>query len=1068
MGKKSDGGQAAAMAQAANLARQASAQYEDLEQYLTPEEELQYKDLFAPDLVLSSEAEKIRRSALEDLTLDPTLDRAQEDLLADLSLQAREGLTDEDRARFEQLQQEVAADERARQESIMSQMAQRGNLDSGRQLAAQLSSSQAATQRASNEAMNMAAQTSQAKRDAASRAADVARNMQAARYGQQSDVASARDKIQQFNAAAATRDTAARQQQQKDLANLQLTKEQQRIAAAQQPFQQRMQLAGARAGALSGQSNVAMNQASMAQPKASGFSRALGGAASGAAAGTALGGPGWGTAIGAGVGALGGLIGADGGVKRFEDGGVKDTYELPESIKIAQHQLENRANLIGKMNNAGFAGMPVDVEKDRLQRQADIRDDLLEEKKQKVMESEQIKKQEAALNKDLDDEFGPSKTDKDPKKADKLGGLLKGLSGLAGGLAQQEAPVRRPSITPTRLSLPQIRQIAMPKPQMFNEGGIGEMMDLEELLYELGETERGMNYEADGMGTIIESGDDSYAGDYLEDRINDGEMVLNLDQQDHIEDLLKELAERRRADEMVDNGQASINEDQQDTLMAIARGEAQPEDLDPSSEIVMRDELEALMEDFQGRRFQDGGIEPVDPTQQTRDAIMDLITDDGKKPLILDEPRPLLAERSPASLNPMQESRQPYELPQKPESEERSENLNRAAIATEKVLKNLDTMKAKAVGPMMPDEMAKLPGRATEEIKEKQEETQQEEKPRTRQPATTQPSEAAPKKKEEKKKSAETVGITADELFEQQLREIDDQSTAAAIVDALSTFSNIVNRNQPPGTRIQLPVNALMRLEQRRDNITKAKTDLERQRALEEYRKETLRLQELGIAERTKDRQLAREERREERSLARQQRQKKEDRLFQKDKLNAARGLIKDDPRYKKAIEQSMEFDKVDDLLASAAEGNQASLAALGTKLARAMGEVGVLTDTDVVRYVGDTSWGRKLETWYKKGMQGELGEDTLNDLRKNIKQIKGNLKKDVKKVYSLADSRLKAAYPGMTDEERRGLLGFRQDVTGSKEKKSMSKEKMSQAEKWARENPDDPRSAKILERIGK
>ncbi len=140
--------------------------------------------------------------------------------------------------------------------------------------------------------------------------------------------------------------------------------------------------------------------------------------------------------------------------------------------------------------------------------------------------------------------------------------------------------------------------------------------------------------------------------------------------------------------------------------------------------------------------------------------------------------------------------------------------------------------------------------------------------------------------------------------------------------------------------------------------------------------------------------------------------------------INSARGLLKDDPRFKKAIEQGMEFESVDSLLSEVEKGNETALSALGTKLARAMGEVGVLTDSDVIRYIAGQSWGRRLEKWYKGGMQGKMPKESLTEIKKNLKLLRGKLSGDVNKVYSNASSRMKTAFPDMDDITIKGLLG--------------------------------------------
>jgi hypothetical protein len=152
--------------------------------------------------------------------------------------------------------------------------------------------------------------------------------------------------------------------------------------------------------------------------------------------------------------------------------------------------------------------------------------------------------------------------------------------------------------------------------------------------------------------------------------------------------------------------------------------------------------------------------------------------------------------------------------------------------------------------------------------------------------------------------------------------------------------------------------------------------------------------------------------------------EERESRISRKQQLDAARGLIKDDPRTKKAFEQAMALEDIQPLIEQVKAGNQNATAALGTRLARAMGEVGVLTDADVTRYVQGTSWGRKLLDWYKKGAEGMPSEKTLEEIAKNAETISSKLQQNLGKVYKNAESRMKTAYPDMEVKDIRGLLG--------------------------------------------
>ena len=103
-----------------------------------------------------------------------------------------------------------------------------------------------------------------------------------------------------------------------------------------------------------------------------------------------------------------------------------------------------------------------------------------------------------------------------------------------------------------------------------------------------------MNYEHGGQGGIIDSGMESYAGDELPDRINDSEMVINLDDQDNLNNMMQELGQLR-ADQMVDSGEADVNPDQQEALFETIKGERLPEEL-PQEDIVEAQGMKKLLQ----------------------------------------------------------------------------------------------------------------------------------------------------------------------------------------------------------------------------------------------------------------------------------------------------------------------------------------------------------------------------------------------------------------------------------------------------------------------------------------
>jgi hypothetical protein len=151
---------------------------------------------------------------------------------------------------------------------------------------------------------------------------------------------------------------------------------------------------------------------------------------------------------------------------------------------------------------------------------------------------------------------------------------------------------------------------------------------------------------------------------------------------------------------------------------------------------------------------------------------------------------------------------------------------------------------------------------------------------------------------------------------------------------------------------------------------------------------------------------------------------------IRRDLLRDVRATMKDDPRFKKSMEQAMEFSKVNKLLDEVASGNQNALSALGTKLARAMGEVGVLTDTDVVRYVGGQSWGRQMQDWAAKGGKGTLSKNTLKEMASNVGTMRELLNKDTDAVMKNTFERIRTVYPSdvypdFDDDMVKRVIGF-------------------------------------------
>jgi len=74
-------------------------------------------------------------------------------------------------------------------------------------------------------------------------------------------------------------------------------------------------------------------------------------------------------------------------------------------------------------------------------------------------------------------------------------------------------------------------------------------------------------------------------------------------------------------------------------------------------------------------------------------------------------------------------------------------------------------------------------------------------------------------------------------------------------------------------------------------------------------------------------------------------------------------------------------------------------MGALGIKMARAMGEVGVITDQDVTRYIQAQTYFRGLgDAAKRKITSGVVSDPTINDMNEVIEKMKSGFGK--KKVH--------------------------------------------------------------------
>lgn len=315
-----DGGASASMAAALKA----------LEKVPLPDIEKMRIVLEEPQLVGQLIAEAQGPSAYEEIQIDPRLRQAEMSALEMLSQRGKEGLTEEDRIAFRQLQDQVAADEQARQATIAAQMEQQGLSDSGTSLAAKLASSQAAAQRQTQQASEMAKAALEAKRGALTQAGQVASQMGTQQFAQGAQKASAQDAIAQFNLInrmnVQQQNLGERQRIQDTKTDLRNQQEMFNKGLIQQQFQNQMAKAGASANMLQ---NQAQMQQQAAQARSAGKQAMFGGLLqAGASLGAAALMPAATTNIFAG-GALAGTA-AGGG----SDKNMKENIQLADDKKI--------------------------------------------------------------------------------------------------------------------------------------------------------------------------------------------------------------------------------------------------------------------------------------------------------------------------------------------------------------------------------------------------------------------------------------------------------------------------------------------------------------------------------------------------------------------------------------------------------------------------------------------------------------------------------------------------------------------------------------------------------------
>jgi hypothetical protein len=135
-----------------------------------------------------------------NISTDPRLKQDQMASLEALrSLAASGGMNAQDTANLSKLNSDVGTADKGRRDAIVQGMHQRGQGGSGMELLAQLQSNQAATDRQAQGSLDVAGMAQDRALQAIQQGGQMAGNMQQQDFGQQAQIAQARDAISRFN-----------------------------------------------------------------------------------------------------------------------------------------------------------------------------------------------------------------------------------------------------------------------------------------------------------------------------------------------------------------------------------------------------------------------------------------------------------------------------------------------------------------------------------------------------------------------------------------------------------------------------------------------------------------------------------------------------------------------------------------------------------------------------------------------------------------------------------------------------------------------------------------------------
>ena len=107
------------------------------------------------------------------------------------------------------------------------------------------------------------------------------------------------------------------------------------------------------------------------------------------------------------------------------------------------------------------------------------------------------------------------------------------------------------------------------------------------------------------------------------------------------------------------------------------------------------------------------------------------------------------------------------------------------------------------------------------------------------------------------------------------------------------------------------------------------------------------------------------------------------------------------DVTIKKARENGINADIINTLTGLVKEGNTVAFAALGIKMAKGMGEVGVMTEEDIARYVRSGQLTRKAADIWMKWKSGVATQATLTEIAEITNAVKDDYQSKIQPRYN-------------------------------------------------------------------